>query len=115
MRYTAWTAPFEQIAQALYSRPSSAWGAPTSATMPCGPRGDLGERSIGFAQEPLPEQEVLRRIAGHGELGEDDEVRPCGACLPEPSHDAIAVRVEVADDGVDLGKREPHRFSTLSL
>ena len=72
-----------------------------------GPR-DLGERLLGCANEARPEQEVLRRIARHRELREDHQVGARALRLLEPVEDQRAVAVEVADDRIDLGEREPH-------
>ena len=72
--------------------------------------GDLLERLLGRAHEAGAQQQVLRRVAGDGELGEEDEIRRTPLRLLEPVEDQRAVAGEVADDGVDLGERDPHRF-----
>ena len=77
--------------------------------------GDPLHGLLGRAHEPGPQEQVLRRVAGDGELGEEDEVGALVACLGEAPDDPVAVPVEVADDGVDLGEREPHRFLPPSL
>ena len=74
-------------------------------------RGSLRRR----ADERGAEQQVLRRIARDRELREDDELGARGARLGDPRDDAVAVAVEVADGRVDLGQRDLHRFSTISL
>src|SRR4051794_8275554 len=61
------------------------------------------------ADEAGPEQQVLRRIAGHRQLGKDDEVYLVVLGLCEPLENSLRVPVEVADDGVDLSQRESHR------
>src|SRR5262249_34420933 len=66
----------------------------------------------GRADEAGPEQEVFRRVARDGELGEEDEVGAMGLRLLEAAENQVPVVVEVADHRVDLGEREPH---TLSL
>ena len=78
---------------------------------------DLLDRLARRAHEAGPEQQVLGRVAGDGELGEEDEVRLARARLVDGGENALAVAVQVADDGVDLGEREPHldrsyRFAT---
>ena len=82
-----------------------------------GPR-DLLQRALRRPDEAGAEQEVLRRVAGDRELGEEDEVGARVLGLGEATEDALAVAVEVADDGVDLGECESHRdqsrFSPLS-
>ena len=40
--------------------------------------------------------------------GKHDEVCTCGLRLAQMVEHAVAVAVEVADDGVQLGKRDPH-------
>src|SRR5262249_43235544 len=57
-----------------------------------------------------PEQEVLGRISGDRELGEDDEI---GARRPrrgEFAEDLRLVALEVADDAVQLCERDPQGF-----
>ena len=73
----------------------------------CGAR-DLLHGIVGGADEAGTEQEILRRVAGDGELREEDEVGPHTARLAEPGEDLLAIPVEVADDDVELGEREPH-------
>src|SRR5581483_1884624 len=73
---------------------------------------DLLERALGGSEEARPEEEVLRRVAGDGELGEDDDLGAGVLRGLEPVEDERAVSVQVADRGVDLGEREPHRFET---
>ena len=72
---------------------------------------DLLERPLGGAEKAGPEQQILGRIAGHRELGEDDEVGVRPLRLLDALDDQRAVPVEVADDRVDLGQRETHRVS----
>ena len=69
---------------------------------------DLLERALRRADEPGPQQEVLGRVAGDGELREEDEVGARLAGLLEPAQDLLPVPVQVADDGVDLCECEPH-------
>ncbi len=73
-------------------------------------RGDLLERLRGRADEPGPQEQILRRIARDRELGEEDQVGALVAGLGEAREDQVAVAVEVADDGVDLRERQSHRF-----
>ncbi len=69
---------------------------------------DLLERPGRGFQEAGTQEQVLGRIAGDGELGKEHEVGCLGPRLLELREDPLAVAVEVADDGVDLGQREPH-------
>jgi hypothetical protein len=71
---------------------------------------DLLDGPARLAEESRPEEEILGWVAGDRELGEEDEVGAGVARLPQPPHDSRDVPVEIADDGVDLGKREPHSF-----
>jgi hypothetical protein len=72
--------------------------------------GDLLQRTLRRADEPWPQEEILRRVAGDRELREEDEVGARGLRLVEPVEDQLLVAVEVADDGVDLRERQPHSF-----
>ena len=60
--------------------------------------------------ESRPQEQILRRVAGHGQLGEEDEISVGSRGLVQAGEDQLAVLVEIADDGVDLCKREPHGF-----
>ena len=70
--------------------------------------GDLVERPRGGLDEARAQEQVLGRVAGDRELGKHDEVCTCGLRLAQMVEHAIAVAVEVADDGVQLGQRDPH-------
>ena len=83
-------------------------GNPTSATTSCALRRSARATAAAARMKPGPQQQVLRRVAGHGELGEEHEIGAGVARLVEAGEDQLAVPVEVADDGVDLGEREPH-------
>jgi hypothetical protein len=74
---------------------------------------DRVERPPSLADEGGAKQQVLRRIARHRELGEEDEVGLRVSCLREAGEDAVAVAGEIADDRVDLSEREPHRFRLI--
>ena len=54
------------------------------------------------------EEEVLRRIAGDGQLRDDDEVGGRPRRLRDRGRDPLYVPVEVADDDVQLGESDPH-------
>ena len=77
--------------------------------------GDLVERGAGGLDEARAEEQVLGRIARDGELGEEDEVGPGGACLTDRVDDERPVAGEIADDGVELREREPHRTAAMFL
>src|SRR5262249_32090012 len=66
-------------------------------------------------EERRPQQQVLGRVAGDRELGEEHEVGPRVPRLREQLEDAVAVAVEVADDAVHLCEREPHSSSRGGL
>ena len=55
---------------------------------------------LGGADEARAEQEVLGRVAGHGELGKEDEVGGVRLRVVEPLEDQLPVAVEVADNGL---------------
>ena len=77
---------------------------------PLGRGSDLVERGPGGLEEARPQEQVLGRVARDGELGEDDEVGAGGAGLADRVDDERAVTREVADDGIELGEREPHAW-----
>ena len=70
--------------------------------------GDRAQRAGRGADEAGSQQQILGRVAGHRELGKERELGARVARLLEPREDEPPVAVEVADDGVDLGEREPH-------
>jgi hypothetical protein len=63
---------------------------------------DLAQRALGGVEEAGTQQEVLGRVAGHRQLGEEDEVGLCLLRLVEARKDPLPVPFEVADRGVDL-------------
>jgi hypothetical protein len=70
--------------------------------------GDRVQRLVCRAHEPRPQQQVLGRVTGDGELREEDEVGLGAAGLLDRLEDSRAVAVEVADGGVDLCERDSH-------
>ena len=74
-------------------------------------RGYLRQRLLRRADEPGPQQQILRRIARHRQLREDDEVGAGALRLLEPLEDQRAVAVEVADGRVRLDECEAHLVS----
>src|SRR5205085_12695275 len=70
---------------------------------------DLVHRPLGRPHEAGAQEQILGRIARDGQLGEENEIGPFAARLLEALEDPVAVAVEVADDGIDLRQREPHR------
>ena len=78
-------------------------------------RSDRLEGLLGGAEEARPEEEVLGRIAGDRELGEEDELGAGLPCLTETFDDAGAVALEVADHGVHLRERETHAVDSSGL
>jgi hypothetical protein len=85
-------------------------GGPDQCHDAVGRSGDLLEGRAGGAHEPGPEEEILGRVAGRGELGIDDEVRPCSVSVAERREDLRAISVEVADDGIQLCERDSQGF-----
>ncbi len=71
---------------------------------------NLLERALRVLYELGPEQEVFRRVAGHRELGEEDDLGAGLLGLLHPADDLLAVPLEVADRGVDLSQCEAHSF-----
>ena len=76
---------------------------------------DLVDGGASRADEARPEQEILGRIAGDRELGEHDEIGRRASRLGDRARDPLDVAVEVADDDVQLGEREPHRHAGFRL
>ena len=76
---------------------------------------DLAQRLLGCADEARAEQQVLGRVPGDGELGEEDELRACRARVGQTGENALAVAVQVADDSVDLGESKPHQEDSSGL
>ena len=56
------------------------------------------------------EHEVLRRVAGDHELGEADDVHTGVAGALDPVDDQPCIAGQVADRGVDLCERDPHKL-----
>ena len=71
---------------------------------------NLLERALGSLQELGPQQKVFRRVAGHRQLGEEDDLGAGLLGVLHPTDDFLAVPVEVADRGVDLSQCEAHGF-----
>jgi hypothetical protein len=66
--------------------------------------GHLGERSEVVGDETRLQHEILRRVAGDGQLGEGDDVAPGCLGLVVRGADARDIAVEIADLRVDLGE-----------
>ena len=67
---------------------------------------DALDGRAGVGEEVLLQQQVLRRVAGHGQLGEEHHLRARAACAAQVVADLRFVAGDVADDGVDLGQRD---------
>ena len=76
-----------------------------------GERIDRRERVV---DERMPQDEVLRRVAGDGQFGEDDRVGALGRRARRRIGDALGVAVEVADGGVQLAERDPNHTESLA-
>jgi hypothetical protein len=85
-------------------------GCPDERDEALGRARDLVEYRPRGTYEARPQKQVLGRVAGHRELREDDEVGLGGTRLGEEGEDLVAVSLEVPDDGVQLGEREPQGF-----
>ncbi len=106
----AFTSPPAQTAAALKRSPLEVRRA-DDRDDPARLARDPLERRFGGSYEARPQQEILRRIAGHGELREERDVGAGRLRLAEPLEDERAIAVEIADDGVDLRKCDAHRYS----
>ena len=71
------------------------------------------EGARGVRDEAVLQQEVLGRVADHGELGHRDEVAPLLGAVGEGAEDPLHVAVEVPDGEVQLGEPEPDRRHDL--
>ena len=90
-------------------------GAADEGRDPVGRAGDLLERGPRSLEKPRTQQQVLGRVAGHGQLREHDEIGACPPRVGERREDPGAVAVEIPDHGVELGEREPHgRILTIA-
>ena len=83
-------------------------GNPTTATMPRVVARELGERAPRVAQEVLAQQQVLGRVAGQRQLGEQHQLGAGGARRVDPGADALRVAGDVADGGVHLAEGQAH-------
>jgi hypothetical protein len=77
---------------------------------PVGRARDLLQRGVRGPDERGPEQQVLGRVPGRRELGEDDEVGTGRTRPREALEDLRAIAVEVSDDDVDLREGDPQGF-----
>ena len=76
--------------------------------MPVHVGGDPLDRRARVGEEVLLEQQVLGRVAGDAELGEERELRAGLARARELLAHLGLVAGDVADGGVDLGERDAH-------
>ena len=76
---------------------------------PLGRGRDVGERLLGGLQEVLLEQQVLGRVAGERELGEQHQLGAGVARAGDVLAHQARVALEVADARVDLRERERQR------
>ena len=74
---------------------------------------DAVDRAPRRSDEPGAQQEILGRVAGDHQLGEESEVGIRLAGPLEPLDDLGGVAVDVPDDAIDLRECESHRFSPL--
>ena len=77
--------------------------------------GDPLQRLAGIGEEVLLEQEVLRRVAGDRELGEEDDLGTRLPRLAQAREDLLGVAGDVADGGVELGQSDPHQQSSMRV
>ena len=71
---------------------------------------DRVERGAGRLDEAGAEEQILGRVPGDRELGEDHEVDAFGARVLDRADDGGAVAVQIADDHVQLSEREAHEI-----
>ena len=77
--------------------------------------GHLVERSPVGGDKPGLQHEVLGRVAGDGQLREDDDVAPRCFGIVVGGEDPLHVAVEVADHGVQLGEPDPDSCHPVSV
>ena len=82
-------------------------GNPITAAARAGACRDLVERLRGLRDERGPQEEILGRVPGDGELGEHDEIATRGLGFVVGLEDARRVAFEIADDDVQLGGGHP--------
>ena len=80
-----------------------------------GPGDDLLERLEIVLHEPVTEHEVLRRVAGHRQLGESHEGAPGPLGLGHGCGDQPQIAGQVADHRVDLSEAETHGWHPPTL
>ncbi len=68
----------------------------------------LVERGPAFAHEEGIEQQVLRRVARQGQLGEDGQLRAGHARSAREGDNPLEVSAQIPDRGVDLRQRNSH-------
>ncbi len=68
----------------------------------------LRERGSGVGEEVLAQQQILRGVAGEGELAEQHELRAGLTGVIEARTDARRVAGDVAHRGIHLAERQPH-------
>ena len=78
-------------------------------------RRNRAQRLLRRADERRSQEQVLGRVAGDGELGQEHDVGALVARLGKSGENALAVAVQVADDRVDLGEGKPHRDDSTGL
>ena len=74
----------------------------------------LDRPAVGLDEVAL-QVEVLGRVAGHAELGEDRQVGALVAGPADPGGDLRGVAVDVADGRVDLGEGYAHGAVTTEV
>ena len=79
-------------------------------------RGDALQRGLAAGQERRPQQQVLRRVAAHGQLREQDDV---GAVFVTGIHDQLGdpfgVAFHRADREIELGQCDPQAVAHAVL
>ena len=76
---------------------------------------ELLESSRRRVDEPAAQQQVLRRITRHDELGEEKDVHALRLRLVDPRQYPLRVAVEIADDRIDLREPEPHEAQSTGF
>ncbi|MDQ1507945.1 MAG: hypothetical protein QOD57_5672, partial [Actinomycetota bacterium] len=80
---------------------------PDDGEAPAGPgRQPLHDGQIGV-DEPVGQEQVLGRVARHGQLGQDEDVGARRLGVVHGVGNGVSVALEVADDDVQLGQGDP--------
>ena len=94
--------------------PVEPWCADEHHALPRRAR-DLLDDVVCSPYEAGPEEEIFGRVARHGQLREQHEVRVLRLRVGQEREDLVTVPLEVADHGIQLCECEPHVVGSFSL